>query len=157
MLNLSIAELVNNVYDHAHSPIDAYVFCQYYQKTDIIKVAVSDLGKGIPKSVNQYKLDQGEGRLTDIECVKWALEENKTVKSMPYNAGKGLDTINHFVKTNKGSWKLFSGDVLMRGFPSRNNYESNPIYNFTGTVIQINISVKNLCDLEFVETDEWNW
>jgi anti-sigma regulatory factor (Ser/Thr protein kinase) len=52
MLNLCMSELINNVYDHSFSSIGAYVFCQYYPESHEIKMAVSDYGIGIPKSVN---------------------------------------------------------------------------------------------------------
>lgn len=156
MLDLCLAELINNVYDHAHSPIDAYVFCQYYPKNKIIKVAVSDLGIGIPKSVNSFLHGLGKDVLSGAECVKWAIKENQTTMSIPQNMGKGLDVVNSFVKANNSSWKVYSDDVLMMGYPSGNKYHVNPIYNFIGTIIGLNIKVDNLAEREFVG-DDWDW
>ena len=100
MLNLCLSELINNVYNHSHSTIGAYVFAQYYSKTNEIKLAVSDLGIGIPMSVNTYKKVLGEKELSSRECVIWALKEDMTTKSIPRNKGKGLDNIKSFMKSN---------------------------------------------------------
>ncbi len=53
-LNLTISELINNVYDHSQSPIDAYVFCQLYPRLNTVKVVIGDLGIGIPVAVNKF-------------------------------------------------------------------------------------------------------
>lgn len=61
VLNIALAELINNVHDHAKSPINSYVFCQYYPNNGEIIIAVSDLGIGIPYSV--ILLCKGKGRV----------------------------------------------------------------------------------------------
>jgi anti-sigma regulatory factor (Ser/Thr protein kinase) len=155
MLNLSLSELINNVYNHSFSSLGAYVFAQYYDKSNIIKIAVADLGIGIPMSVNTFKKTLGEKELTSKECIVWALKEDMTTKSIPRNQGKGLDNIKSFMRKNKCSWKLFSENVLMNGYPSSNNYEVNPISFFKGTVVQLNIKIDNLPQLEVQDELDW--
>jgi len=158
MLNLCLSELINNVYDHSHSPIGAYVFCKYYPKVNKIVLAVSDLGIGIPKSVNAFfKINKHELR-SPIDCVKWALKENKTTLSIPQNAGKGLDNVNSFLRAINSHWKLYSEDVQLFGYPHKNQFLKNTIYNFMGTLIEISIKIDELeeKDENFYQ-DEFSW
>jgi|GEM_PF-4384984 hypothetical protein len=48
-----------------------------------------------------YRLENGQAALSNIDCVKWALKENKTTHSIPQNAGRGLDNVNSFIKKIK--------------------------------------------------------
>jgi len=144
MLNLCLSELINNVYDHSHSLIGAYVFCQFYPKTKTIKLAVSDLGIGIPESVNTFLKTHKRDKKSHVECVKWAIKENKTTLSIPQNAGKGLDNVNCFIKAINSSWKLYTENVQLFGYPSGNRYLENNIHNFIGTLIEVSIKVDEL-------------
>lgn len=155
MLNLCLSELINNVYNHSFSKIGAYVFAQYYPKNNMIKIAVSDLGIGIPMSVNNYKKSTNEKILTNRECVSWALKENMTTKSIPQNKGKGLDNIKSFMKANNCFWKLYTQDVLMNGY-SKIYYEANPISFFKGTIVQLNINIANLPQETIIDELEWD-
>ncbi len=148
MLDLTLAELLNNAFDHAHSLLGAYVFCQYYPKPEVIKLAVADFGIGIPRSVNRYMLGHNKPVLSAIDAVKWAMKENKTTKSIPHNMGKGLDNVKTFMQSTGNSWELFSNDALFLGYPSSNRYRDNPIPFFEGTIAQINIKISTLENFE---------
>lgn len=156
MLDLCLSELINNVYDHSGSPIDAYVFCQFYPKSNTIEVAVSDLGKGIPNAVNEFMGENGLSVMESIDCLKWAVKENHTTQSFPQNKGKGLDNVKSFAKANAGSWGLLSGDAYLTGYPSGNKYQSNPIEGFIGTVAWSEIRIDNLPDKDSVVDDGWS-
>lgn len=155
MLDITLSELINNVYDHSNSPIDCYVFSQYYPQKGQIKLVVGDLGFGIPKTVNNYFSNKGTETVSQEDAVRWALKLNRTTQSMPHNAGRGLDTVCSFVTVNNGSWKLFSGNIKMMGNGAKNLFFSNPIENFIGTVIEITIIVHNLEELETVDILDW--
>lgn len=157
MLDLCLSELINNAHNHSHSSIGAYVFCQYYSSQNEIKLAVSDLGIGIPMSVNSFNKSKNQKELSSRECVIWALKENMTTKSIPQNMGKGLDIIKSFMGKTNLTWKLYTNDVLMNGYPSGIKYEENPISFFNGTLVQLNIKIDNLPDLEIIESVEWSF
>ena len=154
MLNQCMSELINNVYDHSKSNIGAYVFCQYYPEAKEIKMAVSDYGIGIPKSVNDSR--KTNSILSEIDCLKWALKENNSTHSIPQNAGKGLDTINSFVKKNRGELRLLSGGAQLKGQSGRNNYSANIVKGFKGTLIQITIKIDNLEVVDIIENFNWD-
>lgn len=155
MLNLCLSELINNVYNHSFSSIGAYVFCQYYPKSDEIKLAVADLGIGIPMSVNAYRIEQKEESLSSKDCVVWALKENNTTKSIPQNLGKGLDNVKSFMKANNLNWKLYSENVLVNAYSSGLKYEENPIVFFKGTIAQLTIKPGNLPNIDIQEEIDW--
>lgn len=159
-LNISIAELINNVYDHSGSAIDAYVFCQFYPKINTIKVAVSDLGIGIPTAVNSYLRANNKPVLPNSDTIEWALTLLKTIKSHPKNQGRGLDTVNSFMLSNRSSWSLYSGNIKMAAGVWGRTFSSNPIENFIGTVIELNIKINNLeekDDTDYLDPDPWSW
>jgi hypothetical protein len=157
VLNIALAELINNVHDHAKSPIDSYVFCQYYPKTSEIILAVSDLGIGIPFSVNSFMQRNGKPLLKAEDTLKWALELKKTTQSMPYNAGKGLDTISSFMQTNQGNWRIYSDSIWMESDPEGNKFEENPVKCFIGTVIEVSINVANLNEKIIEDSFDWEF
>ncbi len=155
MLNLGMSELINNVYDHSFSPIGAYVFCQFFPRVNEIGFCVGDLGVGIPESVKTYNAVKALPVPSNIDCVKWALKENNTIGSFPYNAGKGLDTVNSFIRANDSSWKLSTSEVIMNGFPSGNRYSTNPIHNFIGTLVEVRIKVDKLDNIANIDSFDW--
>jgi hypothetical protein len=157
VLNIALSELINNVYDHSGSLVDSLVFSQFYPNLNEIKLAVSDLGLGIPKTVNQYFYKKGKEQVSQEDGVKWALKLNKTTESMPYNAGRGLDTVGSFVEANKGSWEILTEEVQMRGNEKGNIFTKNPIDYFIGTVIEITIKVANLEDQKIISDLNWDF
>jgi len=156
MLNHCLSELINNVYDHSDSEIDAYVFCEYYPESNVISIAVSDLGMGISNSVKRYFKQENKVEMSEREYVKWALEENKTVRSRPHNMGKGLDNLNSFARSNDTIWKILTNGVLMESVGSENRYYDNPIPGFQGTIVVLDIRVDRLQERKFVD-DDWDW
>ena len=156
-MNIALAELINNVHDHANSPIDSYVFCQYFEKKSKIILAVSYLGIGIPSSVNSYLQRKGSTLLTAEETIKWALELKKTTQSMPHNAGRGLDTISTFLQTNKGTWRLYSDSIRMTSTPESNKFEENTVKHFKGTIMEISINVSNLNEKTIEDSFNWDF
>ncbi|MCH2231780.1 MAG: hypothetical protein MK105_15710 [Crocinitomicaceae bacterium] len=161
MLNLSMAELLNNVYNHSKSKIDAYAFCQFFPGKQQIHVVVGDYGIGIPSSVNKYLIEQEKSishALSDVDSLAWAVELNNSAKSIPNNQGKGLFNVLNFVKSNKGKVFIYTnGAFLMSDVDT--NFESvveqNYISNFQGTIVVLVIDVNNLeeIDRELVDFD----
>lgn len=149
MLNLCMAELLNNVYNHSKSNIDAYAFCQYFPQKSQIKVVVGDYGVGIPHSVNTYLKSQGSinENFKATEALNWALQLNNSAKSIPRNQGKGLDNVVNFIKSNKSNLFIYTNDAYLR-INSKSGFEEiiekNYINNFKGTIVAFTINVNNL-------------
>ncbi|OQB31738.1 MAG: hypothetical protein BWY08_00276 [Bacteroidetes bacterium ADurb.Bin174] len=139
MLSIGIQEAINNVHDHSESIIGAYVFCQYYPKINEIKVCVTDMGVGIPKRVREFN-----PKLTDAECIEWAVAENNTTKTSPQNSGKGLTNISDFVFANGSRLNIYSNNGCYSIINEKEYTSNNPIQNFFGTLIEFTIKVDNL-------------
>ncbi len=144
LLNILISELINNVYDHSKSPIDAYVFCQLFPYFKQIKLVVADLGMGIPNSVNNYLRKIGEKEKNNREAIEWAFSENRSTKSQPHNIGKGLYLFHEFVRNNQSTANVYTNSTRYSITPGKETFGTNPIGHFKGTLFEILIKVVNL-------------
>ena len=154
-LNVTISELINNVKDHSKSPIDAYIFCQYYPRLNTIKVVVGDLGIGIPVAVNSFRTSVGKPALNDIDAIKWAVDKNTSTKSQPHNRGKGLNNLVEFIQHNRSIMYIQSNSGVFivgkdRTLPTKNNIDF-----FQGTIIQMEINIDNLPANDNIVEDFW--
>lgn len=117
-LNVSLAELFNNINDHAESNVSGYCISQYYPNIEKVKIAVCDFGIGIPNSVNKYLRENDKSLLSEGNAIIKSLEKSFSCKSHPHNRGWGLDTIRSIVLdcsgelriiSNKGAYELKNG------------------------------------------------
>ena len=156
-LNICISEIINNVYDHSRSKFDAYIFSQYYPEINKIKFAISDLGVGIPTTVNEFIKQKGNSPLSDFEAMEWAIQKGRSVKSQKYNIGAGLDTIVNILK-GTGNLEIYSGNALLKSHPSGYlRYVKNPIKNFIGTLIEITIDITKLESVDETILDDYTF
>ncbi len=155
ILSICISEIINNVNDHSKSPHDAYIFSQYYPNVRQIKFAISDLGVGIPATVNSFLESKKQERLGDIDALKWALQKGKTVKSQLHNMGAGLDNIKTFLE-GVGTLEIYTEDVYCKLFRNgKISFSRNPIVYFVGTLIEITIDVAKLDEKDETILDEF--
>lgn len=145
ILNISISELVNNVVDHSKSDIDAYIFCQYYKSKNEIAVVVSDIGIGIPSSVNQYLKGIGKENLSEQECVEWALTQNYSSKTKPHNRGAGLSNIVSFCENTVSSLRIMTNNIALVMVNGKKKYFIQK-KKIKGTIVEIIFSIDSLDD-----------
>lgn len=144
ILSVCISEIINNVNDHSESEHDAYIFCQHYPKQNRIKFAISDLGVGIPKTVNDYLLLNGMTELKNVDALDWAIQKGKSAKSQKHNKGLGLYNIISFLK-DTGTLEIYSENVYCSlDWFGNIRFKPNPIRNFKGTLISIDININTL-------------
>jgi hypothetical protein len=155
LVKLCIDELVNNVYDHSESEIDAFIFCQYYSMTNKFRFAISDIGIGIPEKINQYYPDL---KLTSTDALKHALEKGVSTKSRPYNRGYGLDNLLAILRGINAEAEIYSSDAYGKLNTKGTMYYSlNPIKHFKGTIVQITINVSMLQDKDEDIVNEFDY
>lgn len=158
MFEQSTAEIASNVYDHSFSPLGAYIFSKYDKLKNTIETTVSDIGVGIPFSINKYFRTKGVKYVSDQESLSKALQQNFTTETTPSNRGKGLDTVRSFIKQNRGIFRIYSGKAFysLRD-DGKEEITENPINYFKGTIVNFKIEVKNLNDIENEEeiSDIW--
>ena len=108
-------ELMNNVADHAHSPIGGYTMAQYYPKEKKIQFTVADRGVAFLENIQL--------NFSDINCeekaIFKALEKGITstkqlMYGQPKNAGFGLYAMFEILKMTGGRFVIISNDTLVR-------------------------------------------
>lgn len=104
-LKTCLSELFNNIREHTRLEIGS-IFVQHYPRQDRINISLADFGLGIPAKVRQVRPG-----LTDPDTVLLAVQEGFTTKSIPGNAGLGLDLLLKVVIGDYIHW-LCDGDVL---------------------------------------------
>ncbi|MBA1419756.1 MAG: hypothetical protein FAF03_02565 [Epsilonproteobacteria bacterium] len=106
---------MNNVADHAHSPVGGYTMAQYYPQGKKIQFVVADRGVAFLKNMqlNFSNID------TEIEAIKKALEKGVTstqqrMYNQAKNAGYGLYAMFEILKMTGGRFVIISNDTLLR-------------------------------------------
>lgn len=91
-LSYLISELLDNVYEHSHSP-NGYIFSQFLEKDGTINLCIADSGITIPGSFKQAGLYQNEIDGNEAEALKLA-NEGYSTKNRPdaENRGFGIST-----------------------------------------------------------------
>lgn len=114
VLHTSLAELFNNICDHAHSPVQGYCFTQYYPKRQQLVTAVCDFGLGIPTSINRLWRAQGRADLPDTDALRASLRRGLTTRSTPRNRGFGLDSLTTSVRAMQGELTFVSNFAQLK-------------------------------------------
>ena len=152
-LSISLAELLNNVFDHSGSSIPGYTFTQYNSKTKSIITCVCDFGVGIPHKVNEYLRSKGEKTLNNVEALSRAFEHSFSTLSMPHNRGFGWNNIFSNVRALNGKILILSNNVLYRLINGTEVFLERPAY-FPGSLIVIWLDINSLPVQEEELTDE---
>lgn len=154
-LSSSLAELMNNIFDHSGSKIPGYTFTQYNTKTNYIITGVCDFGVGIPVKVNRFLISTGENRLSKKDALMKAFEYKFSTMSKPHNKGYGLDNILSVVKELKSKVLIISNNVIFRVLEDGSEQATELSENFPGTLFVIWINTNALPEKED-EMDEIN-
>ncbi len=151
-LNISLAEIFNNIIDHSSSQVSGFTINQFYPNLNKMKIAVCDFGKGIPVVVNQFLKISGSQGLDDNAAILKAFEKSFSTKSTPQNRGFGLDTVREIAKNCNGGLKVISNSGLY-AFGSLGESSLNFKKSFNGTVFEI---VLDTTSFYSQESEEYN-
>lgn len=153
-LQSSMAEIFNNILDHSRHDIGS-VFGQHFPQENLITIAVSDMGLGIPSNVRKLK-----PRLSDCDAILESIKEGFTTKSVPTNAGMGLDQLMRSVVLSlQGRVTIYSGKGMVTFAPRQGVVGSLLASNVgfcPGTTIEIGIDTRTIPNMSDAEEDlEW--
>ena len=154
VLGNSLAELMNNIFDHSASKIPGYTFTQLNTRTNKIITCVCDFGIGIPGSVNKYLKSIGKTALQNNLALTKALELNFSSLTRPHNRGFGWNTIFTSLKALNGRLLIISNNALFEMKYDGKLKTQLLKSNFPGTLVVIYLDTKNLPIKEEEETDE---
>lgn len=103
-----VKEIFNNILDHSTQQI-GYAHVQHYPRMNLIKITVSDFGRGIPNSIREKY-----GPMNDAAAVLLASQDGVSSRSTPRNQGIGLDFLVDSVTGNHGwvSIHSFQGSLM---------------------------------------------
>ena len=150
-----ITELVDNVLEHADTPVGAVICAQYYPDSNCIRIGIADTGKGIKEAINL-----SHHAPTDIEAIQLALWPGITGTTRKgggteENAGAGLFFTKSIASINRDFFVIYSGDTLYKmlkktptaslrlnvdPFDDRHSKASN-LPPWKGTVVGIDITL----------------
>ena len=140
----SIFEIYSNAVIHGDCK-DVFSCGQFYpqKQPPRIDFTIADLGKTIKKNVCDFL----QKKVSGVDAIKWALEENNTTKPKEDNipGGLGFKLICDFVRLNKGQVQIVSSDGYWQ---MTNGTQQTKTLNkpFPGTIVNIEF---NLDDKSF--------
>lgn len=148
VLNIALAEVFNNIFDHSESKIDGYVITQCYPKTEQIITSICDFGIGIPEKINELWVRNGKDKINDNEALRAALFNRISSQSTPHNRGFGLANLYQSVRNLNGSIEIRSNKgVLMISADGKIKSYLSTNY-LKGTLVIITLEKRFLPDIE---------
>jgi hypothetical protein len=144
VLGNSLGELLNNIFDHAHSKIAGYTFTQYNTRNRGIVTCVCDFGIGIPTSVNKYLTGENKPKLRNDIALEKALELSFSALTKPHNRGFGWDTVFNNIKQFQGRLLIVSNNALFLLSPNGTINMHLMNASFPGTLIVITLDTAKL-------------
>ena len=150
---VAIDEIFNNISDHSTEEIGS-IFGQFFPKNNTIKIAVSDFGIGIPKSIE----DKFSLQLPDNQLIEHALKEGVSSQSVPQNRGAGLSNITRSLTINNiGNVTIISNCGIVEISDEEIVKSESFQESYPGTFFELEIDISNphLYDPEEEEDFEW--
>lgn len=156
-----LEELYLNIRHHS-GVRSGCAIAQYFSKTNKIKFAISDWGRGIPDRVRSFT----QRNYDDKTCITKACENGFSTKSDTGNRGYGLHhLINYCVKNNGGRVMIRSemGQVVVtQGTidPPNPRYESKQLasdFRYPGTLIHVELCTDTLPRYGNQDSEDLEW
>lgn len=142
-LNNCIAELFQNVFDHAEADGTAFSYIEYKENVGVISIAVCDFGKGIPETLKSQYPDAKQ-------AMEMCLKPGITAGSKKHNKGYGMQNIVSTM-TDKDSMTIISNRTMLN-YHNNHNELHDLDYNFKGTLLFLTIHIDSFEDEEIIET-----
>jgi len=111
-LRICVNEVLQNVEDHASSPIGAVMCARFLTAKKQVRVAIVDRGIGIAASLGNRYSDIRD----DCEALRRVVKGGTTARSRPNNMGVGISNLCDIVLRNfRGRMFLISGGAIATG------------------------------------------
>ncbi len=119
-LRYIVSELVRNVLEHAGSAHGAFVAAQYYQKSNMIRIGISDVGVGISRTIRK-----SHHSIDDLQSLRLALTPGITGTTAreggtAQNAGAGLFFVKSIAAINGDFLSMYSGTAFYKLLKQKN-------------------------------------
>ncbi|MGL1933304.1 MAG: hypothetical protein OCC45_16340 [Desulfotalea sp.] len=121
-LEYAVSELSNNVIQHSQG--DGFAMAQYMPTTDIVNIAIGDIGIGIKEGFRGS--EHYDASMSDNDAIRKALQPEVSRNSggmgwgLSPNMGVGMSIVSELAKKFDGQFALISGN----GYHSSNQYSN---------------------------------
>jgi anti-sigma regulatory factor (Ser/Thr protein kinase) len=109
-LRICVNEVVQNIEDHAESPIGGVMCARYFAGRRHVRVAIVDRGVGIYTTLKRRYPDTTPGN-----ALRRVLQGRFTALSRPNNAGLGLCNLSAMIEHLGGSFEIVSETSIAHG------------------------------------------
>jgi len=136
-LGVAVNEVIQNVCDHAESPVGAIMAARYFQNRRDVRVAILDLGVGIPRTLSRVRPEASDPE----QALRLVVPGGVSSRSKANNMGLGISNLVDQVRGRRGEMLLMSAGaaaVLDRDGVVR--YERLPI-DFPGTGVFFRMAI----------------
>lgn len=139
-LNYCLFEMIDNVQNHAESPIDGYTVAQYYPNLQELRIVILDTGIGIYRSLTKSE------KYKDLSPEKALLYCTEKGVTRGYGCGNGLYDVRRIICDNDGELKIFSGDNYLDLSRHSLSVQKSPYWQ--GTIIYVRINTNKTVNIE---------
>ena len=141
-----IAELFQNIMDHAEAKGNAFFAISYDEMEQQIEIAICDFGVGIPYTLREQFPNE-------CEALRKSLLPGVSAGTRKHNRGFGMENIVNTMSSSD-TMRIMSNKAFMIKSKSKENV--TPLsYDFKGTLIHFTISTNSFEDIDII--DELNF
>jgi len=142
VINTTVPEIINNVFDHSKSSIGCYICAQAYPREKRLKLSAIDLGVGLLQTLKP----RFPYLCHNSDAIELAVRPGITSKSRAHNAGAGLDVLCGFLKLFKGTLEIVSRDGRWTQDADGQCVKSILPFEFPGTCINLTFDDQAIVD-----------
>lgn len=142
VINTTVPEIINNVFDHSRSPIGCYICAQAYPKEKRLMLSTIDLGVGFLKTLRP----KFPSLTNNADAIELAVQPRITSQSKIHNAGAGLDVLSGFLKEFSGNLEIISRNGRWTQDKTGSCRKSTLPFQFPGTCLNLTFDDKAIMD-----------
>lgn len=147
-LKLSLSEVIQNIDDHADSPIGGIWCGRFFSGKKSVRIAVTDMGNGIQKTLSR-RFDVKNA----VEALQMVTRGGHSSLSRENNMGLGVSNLVSWIKNCRGVLSLVSGEAVALITESGADLEIHPLrIGFPGTAVFFTLPVEE-ADIAHDEPD----
>ena len=137
-LRICVHEVIQNIEDHADSPIGGVMCARYMTSAQQVRVAIVDRGVGIYTTLKRQHADT-----TPENALRRVLKGQFSAMSRPNNAGLGICNLTSMIEYLRGDFVIISEDATVEGRAGSVRKFSSLPNRFPGTAVFFTLPVRS--------------
>lgn len=140
-LDWIMGEVLENIFNHAESPVPGVVCAQFFPNKHRLDLAICDVGRGLRASLAGSRPVYSHGH-----AIELAIERGVT-SSDSAGRGNGLAGTLEITKRNKAKFRIWSGDMLFTADSGKDKgFVQIPL--IPGTGVALSLDTRSPVDLQ---------